>query len=294
MKKRRLVLFLLWAFIPMIVVGALVHLCGGSQVQTETNLIKALVVSVLTAGAMLIPFLAVVVTKLWYKEPIWEGLGLSLKFNRWWVIGWLLFPVVAIAILGMSLLMPGISWNSESETIQLALQQMPEGFGPWGIIAISLVSGLFAGATINAVLALGEEIAWRGFLISEFKGMKFMKVSLIIGVIWGFWHFPLILNGHNYPNHPVIGVFMMVLMCVAITPILNYFRQKSASVIVPAIMHGTFNAVVGISNIVVTPLNDLLIGGPGLAGLIVLMTVDVILYLYDRYVSQENIFSKVI
>jgi hypothetical protein len=56
-------------------------------------------------------------------------------------------------------------------------------------------------------------------------------------------------------------------------------------------MHGTFNAVVGLSDIVVTPANDLLYGGAGLAGFIVLLIMDVFLYLYDRYISKEKIFT---
>ena len=87
---------------------------------------------------------------------------------------------------------------------------------------------------------------------------------------------------------------MMVLMCVAMTPILLYFRQKSGSVIVPAIMHGTFNAVAGITAMFVTPLNDLLVGSAGLAGIVVLLIVDVCLYLYDRFVSRERLFSSTI
>ncbi|MBQ6157330.1 MAG: hypothetical protein IJK22_12120 [Bacteroidales bacterium] len=60
------------------------------------------------------------------------------------------------------------------------------------------------------------------------------------------------------------------------------------------ILHGTFNAVMGVSATVVTPANDLLYGGPGLAGFIVLLVVDVCLYLYDRFVSKEGVFCKTI
>ena len=84
---------------------------------------------------------------------------------------------------------------------------------------------------------------------------------------------------------------MMVIFCLLLTPMLMYFRQKSGSVIVPAIMHGTFNAVVGVSAVVITPANDLLYGGPGLAGFIVLLAVNTCLYLYDKYIIKENIFT---
>ena len=290
--SRKISVFLLWAFLPMIGVGLFLHLTGSSTNQAETDPAAAIPAFLFSAGAMLIPLLAVIFTQLIFKEPVLKDLGISFKVNRWWSIGWLLMPVMALAVLGMSLLMPGAHWSTETEAFQTSISQMPEGFGAFGMMVIVLISGLFAGITLNAVFAFGEEIAWRGFLVKEFRGKKFLTVSLLIGVIWGFWHFPLILNGHNYPDHPVIGVFMMVLMCVALTPIFLYFRQKSGSVIVPAIMHGTFNAVVGITSIYVSPYNDLLVGGPGLAGLIVLLLVNLCIFLYDRYVSRENIYIR--
>ena len=243
---------------------------------------------------MLIPLLAVIFTQLIFKEPVLKNLGISFKLNRWWWIGWLLMPVIAFAVLGVTLLMPGAQWTPDSEMMQSAIVSMPEGIGVWGIIAITTVSGLISGITINAVFAFGEEIAWRGFLMKEFKGKKFLLAAQWIGIIWGLWHTPIILNGHNYPQHPMAGVFMMVVFCLLLTPMLMYFRQKSGSVIVPAIMHGTFNAVVGISAAVVTPANDLLYGGAGLAGFIVLLMMDVCLYLYDRYFSKERVFASVL
>jgi hypothetical protein len=83
---------------------------------------------------------------------------------------------------------------------------------------------------------------------------------------------------------------MMVVLSLLLTVMLMYFRQKSNSVIVPTIMHGTFNAVAGITNLVVTPFNDLLFGTPGLAGIIVLLIIDLCIFIYDRYISKENIF----
>ena len=293
--RKKLIVFLLFAFLPMIAVGIIMHRSGASTAASldpaAVDPVAALKGFLFSVGAMLIPLLAVVFTQLIFKEPVLEGLGVSFRFNRWWWIGWLLMPVVAMAVLGVTLMMPGAKWSPDSPLMQASLAKMPEGVGPWGIIGISLVSGLLSGITINAVFAFGEEIAWRGFLMKEFKGKKFLLVALWIGLIWGFWHAPIILNGHNYPDHPVAGVFMMVVLCLLLTPILMYFRQKSGSVIVPAIIHGTFNAVVGISAVVVTPANDLLFGGAGLAGFIVLAVTNVCLFLYDRYGSKEKLYT---
>lgn len=293
MNYKKLILFLLCAFVPMIGVGLALHLMGPVSVGADgatPDLIGTIVRFVLTAGAMFIPLLAVIITQAAFKEPLLKGTGISFKINRWWFIGWILMPVIAMGGLGMTLLMPGAKWTPDSETIQLALKSMPEGFGIWGMIGISLISGLFAGVTINAVFGFGEEVAWRGYLLKLFNGKSFMATALWTGIIWGFWHAPLILNGHNYPQHPVAGVFMMVVLSLLLSVLLMYFRQKSNSVIVPAIMHGTFNAVAGITNLVVTPFNDLLFGTPGLAGIIVLLIINLCIFIYDRYISKEKIF----
>ena len=297
MNTKKLIVFLLLAFIPMVVVGLVMHFSGASAGEAVADAangdpLTAVKRLVMSAGSMIIPLLAVVFTQLIFKEPVLKGLGISFKFNRWWWIGWLLMPVIAMATLGVTLLMPGAQWTPDGEAVHQSLQSMPEGVGVWGLIGISLLSGLFAGATINALFAFGEEIAWRGFLMKEFKGKKFLSAALWIGVIWGFWHAPLILNGHNFPQHPVIGVFMMVVLCILLTTMLMYFRKKSGSVIVAAIMHGTINAVAGVSALVVTPANDLLYGSAGVAGMIVLLVVDSCLYLYDRFVAREHVFDK--
>ena len=297
MNTKKLIVFILFAFLPMVAVGLMMHFSDASAMglRAETSGIDPLAAVkglLMSAGAMLIPLLAVIFTQLIFKEPVLKGFGISFKINRWWWIGWLLMPVISMAILGVTLLMPGANWTPDGEMVQQSLQAMPEGTGVWVLIGITLLSGMIAGITINALFAFGEEIAWRGFLMKEFKGMKFLPAALCIGVIWGIWHTPLILNGHNYPQHPVAGVFAMVALCLLLTPMLMYFRKKGGSVIVAAIMHGTINAVAGVSAIVVTPANDLLYGATGAAGLFVLLVVDTCLYLYDKHISKENIFTS--
>lgn len=292
MNIKKLAIYLLCAFIPMVGIGMAIHQIVAAE--TLRPAIKAIAGSLLTSGAMFLPMLAVIITQLISREPVFKNLDINFKLNRWWVIGWILIPVVALAVLGVTLLMPGAKWSPDSELMQLTMQSMPKGLGVWGIVLITLVSGLFAGVTINALFAFGEEIGWRGYLLKIFKGRTFITTALWTGIIWGLWHAPLILNGHNYPQHPVAGVFMMAGMCVMLTPMLMYFRLKSGSVIVPAIMHGTFNGVIGLSLLLVTPANDLLYGGPGLAGIITFFLVDACLYLYDRFISKEKIFSSII
>lgn len=153
------------------------------------------------------------------------------------------------------------------------------------------MQGLLAGITINAIAGFGEELGWRGFLLKQFKEMSFVKASILIGIIWGLWHAPLILMGHNYPQHPIAGVFMMTLWCILLTPIFLYITIKSKSVIAAAIIHGTLNATFGISIMLIEGGNDLTVGMTGVAGFISLTFTIAVLYLYDRYISKDNILT---
>jgi membrane protease YdiL (CAAX protease family) len=67
---------------------------------------------------------------------------------------------------------------------------------------IAVLQALIAGVTINAVSGFGEELGWRGFLQRELVHLGFWKSSICVGLIWGLWHAPLILQGHNHPSHP--------------------------------------------------------------------------------------------
>lgn len=163
---------------------------------------------------------------------------------------------------------------------------------PFHPIWLALLQGLIAGVTINAIAGFGEELGWRGFLLKSFKKMNFLKASIIIGFIWGIWHLPLILMGHNYPQHPEIGVLMMTIWCILLTPLFLYITVKAKSVIAAAIMHGTLNATAGIAIMVIDGGNDLTVGITGLAGFISLIVVLFLLFIYDNKLSKEKIMTN--
>jgi membrane protease YdiL (CAAX protease family) len=256
---------------------------------------------VMAAGYMFVPMvIAIVVQKLIYKEPLKQPLGISFKLNWWFLIAWLLPPVITFACLGVSLLFPGVEYYPEMtglleryKSIVTAeqLQQMrnfPSVFLSHPIL-MGLILGLVAGVTVNAVAGFGEELGWRGFLQKELGFLGFWKSSVVIGVIWGIWHAPLILKGHNYPQHPAIGVFMMVVLCILLAPIFSYVRLKADSVIAAAIIHGSFNATAGMSILMVKGGNDLTVGVVGLAGFVVLAIINLGIFIYGRFLAKDPV-----
>ncbi len=240
---------------------------------------------------------AILVQKFIYKQPLKKPLGISFKLNRWWLVAWLLPTLIAFATIGVSLLIPGITYSPEMTGFferfegiipPAQLHQMKEQMTafPIHIFWIALIQGLLAGITINAIAGFGEELGWRGFLQREFSYMGFWRSSAIIGLIWGIWHAPIILQGHNYPQHPVEGAFMMVPFCLLLSPIFSYIRLKSKSVIVASIVHGSLNGTAGLAIIPVKGGNDLIIGVTGAAGFIVLLIVNLFIFFFNHSIRE--------
>jgi len=250
---------------------------------------------------MLFPAICAIILQSIHNEKPFRNLNISFRLNWWFLVAGILPIVCAFLALGISLLFPNISFSSGSEGLlsllseeqaEAASQQMSQ-LPPVAFVLTQIAYSLAAGYTINAVFAFGEELGWRGYLLNELKGKKLLPASLIIGTVWGVWHFPLILIGHNYPQHPVIGVGMMVIFCILLSPIMVYIVIKSKSVITAAIFHGTLNAIGGISIMFIVGGNDLTNGTTGIAGFIALLLINLALYMYDKYITKENIYTMV-
>lgn len=274
---KKLKVFLSVCFGISFIAGGAFHFLGG-DLSSASGMFFA-------SAYMLIPLISVIITQLIFGEKPFSDVGVSFKINKWWFVAWLLMPVVNILAMFASTLLPGVSLDPNSELVRLAIADMSTKgleIDGWGLLAITIVGSLFAGFTINAFFAFGEEIAWRGFLPRIMDAWGFWKKSLVIGIVWGFWHAPLILMGHNYPDHPIAGVFMMVLLCVVMTPIFLYLREKSGSTMAAAIAHGTLNGSAGISVMYLAGGNDILCGSTGFVGIMILVILDFMIYLLRK------------
>jgi membrane protease YdiL (CAAX protease family) len=126
----------------------------------------------------------------------------------------------------------------------LAPPAAPPGLSPnVFLIAAGLQSVLLA-PILAIVIALGEEYGWRGYLQSELLKMGRVRGVLLLGVIWGAWHWPIILMGYNYPGYPLLGLLLMALYTTGLAVVLGYAVLRSGSVLLAAYLHALNNQVV--------------------------------------------------
>lgn len=153
---------------------------------------------------------------------------------------------------------------------------------PIVIFVLGLIQGIVAGGTLNAIFAFGEELGWRGLLLRETQSLGFWRSNVLIGFIWGIWHAPVILQGHNYREHGVPGVFVMTAFAIAFSFPLAYARLKTGTVFAPSIAHGIMNAQGGLISLFVAGGNPLVGSIAGVAGIAAAMILTVAIAFRDR------------
>jgi len=294
--NRKVLVFVFLTFAASWLIAAVYYALGGRLY----NPISAVVLLVY----MFMPMtMAIVVQRAIYKQPLRKPLRISFRPNRWFLVAWLLPPIAALATVGVSLLFPGVHYSPDMAGMferfaasltpeQLAEMERQVAAMPIHPVWLSLVQGLIFGITINAVAAFGEELGWRGLLQRELSHLGFWKSSALIGVIWGVWHAPVIIQGWNYPQHPVPGVFMMIVWTLLLAPIFGYVTLKSRSVLAAAIIHGTLNATASIPLLVIVGGSDLTVGITGLAGFVVLAIINLGIFVFERSRAGAEITAQ--
>lgn len=115
---------------------------------------------------------------------------------------------------------------------------------------LNLLLSILFGTFLTTILgALGEEIGWRGFLQSKL-GLKFgvFTGTLLLGLIWGYWHIPANLGGANGTENIYLTTFLTFpVTLVFMSFVLAWFRIKSNAIWPCAFLHGMNNTVSGIA-----------------------------------------------
>lgn len=254
---------LTWALVSVIPLTGMVY--GGS---IESMLI--------VSACMFMPAIGNVLTRLVTRQgfsdfklaPKFKGNGKNYLYAYFVFIILIYLGVVVYYLIyrGQFTLSGGIMYQSASAGEDLPLMQL----------IISIVTASVISPVINLIPTLGEEIGWRGYLLYGLKNScGSMKAVLLTGIIWGFWHAPMIAMGHNYgtayPGYPAAGILLMVVFCVAIGVVESYLTLRTDSVLPAAVCHSAVNglAAIGLGFINTSEYNPLL--GPTYAGIIPLI-----------------------
>ena len=190
-----------------------------------------------TAGSVVQRVLTVLLTGFitaLHARPAWqsalEPLGLGFERNS---LLFLLILVLYVALLVVSFaLNPG-----------LGLSKMPPD-GSLRDLVLSFPTMLVMVPVIGWVSYFGEEYGWRYYLQERLCALFGPRRGvLVVGVMWGLWHAPIIAMGYNYPGRPFLGIAAMALFTIVIGVYFSYAVMRTGSIWSAVILHGMTNTL---------------------------------------------------
>lgn len=158
---------------------------------------------------------------------------------KWWRVGWHWYTIVMLgpALLLVTAVMLA-SFNGPAPNFgqtQVAILAHTQGISPWLLLPIH--------ATLLFITLLGEEIGWRGLALPELlRRFNPTAASLILGILWGVWHLPMIwvpALGAGVASVP-LGWFLVdiVAMSLLYTWI---FQHTQGSLLIATLLHTANN-----------------------------------------------------
>jgi len=154
--------------------------------------------------------------------------------------------------LGLALLYPlavgtlayGGAWLTGLERFEAPARQVVD-HTPAVAFAMRVALMATLGALEGCISALGEELGWRGYMLTRLIDAGVRRPVLTSGLIWGAWHLPLILSGQYASGpSPLLSAAMFLPTVVCGGYIAASVRLASGSVWPAVFFHGAWNAII--------------------------------------------------
>jgi len=270
---KRVGIYIAFAFGIAWLVALYLYLTGGLTATPRTLVL-------LSVGYMGAPAMAHILTRLVTREG-WHDLYLRPNFRQgwpYWLICWVAPAIfVFLGLAGFFILFPQY-YDPTFAAVTKMMEQQAQAAGqplppmePGLVVLAQALTGLLAAPILNAIPVLGEEFGWRAYLQPKLMPSGGARTMVLMGIIWGLWHAPLIAMGHNYgtvyPGAPWTGILATIWIMFILGTFLGWAVLRAGSVWPAVIGHGAFNGIAGVYVFFTqgTP-NPLL--GPSAAGLI--------------------------
>ena len=142
---------------------------------------------------------------------------------RWYLCAFLLIPVVALIAVGVRTLFGGPDIEPDAD------------YSPSSVLA-AIVPILIT----TLIISLGEEFGWRGYALPRLQvRLNALQASLVLGFLWGFWHFPGFLAGTGVPQD--MPFYVVMLWVLPFTILITWVYNNSRSLVAAIGMHTAAN-----------------------------------------------------
>ena len=209
------------------------------------------------AAGMFAPAIAAALTRLITKEGFKDAWIKPRAFKKTWryyVLAWFGPLVLVLAGAALYFLINPADFDPSMSYVIQAMREQAEAMGvemniddeAIRLTQIASLATLVIAPAINAVTCFGEEWGWRGYLLPHLLERFSLPVTLLVsGIIWGIWHAPITVLGHNYglgyAGYPFTGIAAMCLFCIVLGVFMSYITLRTGSCLPAVFAHGMVN-----------------------------------------------------
>jgi uncharacterized protein len=258
---RRIMIFLAFAFGIAWLTGLVVYLTGGLQNSPQIGPGIPLAVVLLAVPYMWAPALANLLTR-WvtHEKPKDAALGLRPHFRQgwpYWLVAWVLPGIMTIAGAALFFWLLPRFFDPNLTVIQQSISKAanPLKISVWMLALVETLVAVLISPLLNAIATFGEEFGWRGYLLPKLLPLGWQKAMLLSGLIWGVWHWPVILMGYEYGStytgFPFLGLLLFIWIAFCFGVFLSWVTLRSKSVWPATIGHAAINGIAAIAVIAV-------------------------------------------
>lgn len=162
-------------------------------------------------------------------------------------VGWRLRPARYLAWgylipVGCAIVTYGLAWAVGAVAFDPPAKVLAAGGSPYLSWLIAAGINAVVGVAIANLLSFGEELGWRGYLLTRLEEGGLPAPLPLSGLIWGLWHLPVILFG-DYATSGLpwlSGLQFMVVVTLAAV-VVGWLRLASGSVWPAVLAHSVHN-----------------------------------------------------
>ncbi|MDL1912524.1 CPBP family intramembrane metalloprotease [Chloroflexi bacterium CFX6] len=226
-KSKGIIVYLLLAFGVAWIPLAIQWFLGLRSLDDNATVLDYAVFILITLPTSFGPAIGTIVVRKWVTHEGFADSGLRLNVRGAWhyYLFALLYPVIVVPAILILAFLISAERPDFSALMVMSLVQM---------IIIAIVS---------TPIIWGEEFGWRGYLQVRLFAEKPLWAAVATGLIWGVWHYPMILMGYIFSGNP-LGLLLYPINMIFTSIIYGWLRLRSGSVWSASLAHATGNTII--------------------------------------------------
>lgn len=198
---------------------------------------SALYPTVTLIGAFAPAFACFVVRK-WVTREGFADAGLRLDLRKWPYYLWALLIPLALAF-AIAALAPHLGQPAPDFSLAHAPALLPGAASPRSLPVVIALLTLYT--IVTAPILWGEEFGWRSYLQLRLFAARPLLAAIATGLVWGVWHYPLLMLGTELPGHPQAVLVIFPVFTVLVSIVFGWLRTRSGSIWPSSLAHSAIN-----------------------------------------------------